>query len=171
LFEVFEISRFFAIIIIKISRLCADKRAQTMIRRFKLSDLNRILHIEAHAFPKLSYTSEMFLHYHRAFPDTFLVSEEKTVRGYIIFEPSGHVLSLAVDPAHRRKGTGTYLMKACESRCKTGRLMVELRKSNIGAKRFYQKLGFQLKSEVRLYYGTEDAHVMEKKREVLRSWS
>ena len=133
-----------------------------MIRRFELSDLNQILHIEAHAFPKSPYTPEMFLDYHHVFPDTFLVLEEGAVLGYVIFKPDGHVISLAVDPAYRRRGIGTYLMNACESRCGGHRLLVEVRKGNIVAQKFYKRLGFQLKSRVRLYYGTEDAYVMEK---------
>jgi len=134
-----------------------------MIRRFELSDLNQILHIEACAFPKSPYAPEMFLDYHHVFPDTFLVLEEGPVLGYVIFGPDGHVISLAVDPAHRRKGIGTCLMNACESHCRVGSLLVEVRKGNTGAQIFYEELGFQLKSRVRLYYGTEDAYVLEKK--------
>lgn len=134
-----------------------------MIRKFKLSDLKQILHIEAHAFPKSAYTSKMFLNYHRIFPDTFLVFEERHVLGYVIFGPDGHVISLAVEPIQRMKGIGKRLMDACESRCSGGTLLVEVRKGNRGAQKFYEKLGFQIKSKVRLYYGTEDAYVMEKK--------
>ena len=134
-----------------------------MIRSFELSDLNQILHIEACAFPKTSYTSQMFLRYHHTFPNTFLVIEEGPVLGYIIFTPDGHVISLAVDPSHRRKGIGTQLINACECQFRISRLLVEVREGNIGAQKFYEKLGFQLKSKIRLYYGTEDAYVMEKK--------
>jgi ribosomal-protein-alanine N-acetyltransferase len=111
----------------------------------------------------------MFLYYHHAFPDTFLVIEEGTMLGYIIFTPNGHVISLAVDPAHRRKGIGTRLMNTCGSQFKISRLWVEVRESNIGAHKFYEKLGFQLKSKICLYYGTEDAYVMEKKYYVWQS--
>ena len=82
---------------------------------------------------------------------------------FIISAPNGHVISLAVAPAHRRKGIGTRLMKACESRCASDRVSVEVRKGNVRARKFYEKLGFQLKSEIHLYYGTEDACVMEKR--------
>lgn len=134
-----------------------------MIRRFELNDLKEVLGIEAQAFPKSSYTPEMFLHYYHILSETFLVFEEGKVLGYIIFKPNGHVISLAVNPAHRRKGIGTHLMNACESRCKKDGLFVEVREGNIWAQKFYEKLGFQLKSRIRLYYGTEDAYVMEKK--------
>jgi ribosomal-protein-alanine N-acetyltransferase len=134
-----------------------------MIRRFDRNDLNDILQIEAQAFPKSAYPAETFLRYYRVFPENFLVFKEEKVLGYVIFKPDGHVISLAVDPAHRRKGIGTQLMVACESRCRGGRLLVEVRKGNIWARKFYEHLGFQLRSRIPLYYGTEDAYIMEKK--------
>ena len=134
-----------------------------MIRRFEPTDLNEILRIEAQAFPKTAYTAEMFLRFHREFRDTFLVLDKGTVLGYIIFAPDGHVVSLAVAHVYRRRGIGTDLMNACESCCRGDRLLVEVREGNMGARRFYRKLGFRLKARIRLYYGTEDAFVMEKR--------
>jgi len=133
-----------------------------MIRRFERKDLEDVLRIEAMAFPKSSYRPEVFLRYHHILSQTFLLFEEEKVVGYIIFAPDGHVISLAVDPAHRRKGIGTHLMNVCESRCESNILFVEVREGNTRAQRFYEKLGFQRKSRIRLYYGTEDAYVMEK---------
>lgn len=135
-----------------------------MIRRFELSDLKEILQIEAQAFPKSSYTTEMFVQFYRRYSETFLVFEEEKVLGYIIFDLGGHVISLAVEPIHRRKGIGSHLISVCESRCKGDRLFVEVRKGNRGAQKFYEKLGFHLKAQIPLYYGTEDAYVMEKKK-------
>jgi ribosomal-protein-alanine N-acetyltransferase len=134
-----------------------------MIRRFECSDLNAVLQIEAQAFPKSAYSAEIFLRYHRVSPDTFLVLEEETIVGYIIFEPNGHVISLAVALAHRGKGNDTHLMNVCESQCRGGRLVVEVREGNRAAQRFYEKLGFRLKSRIPRYYGKEDAYVMEKR--------
>ena len=135
-----------------------------MIRRFEQKDLDQIMRIEAQAFPKSPYTREMFMAYHRSFPATFLVFEEDALLAYIIFKLDGHVVSLAVDPAHRRRKIGTRLMKACESRCRADRFLVEVREGNVRAQRFYERLGFRMKSKIRRYYGTEDAYVMEKAR-------
>jgi ribosomal-protein-alanine N-acetyltransferase len=134
-----------------------------MIRRFELADLEEILEIEAQVFPKSSYSAEMFLYYYRLCSDTFLVFEEEKVLGYIIFKPDGHVISLAVDPSRRRKGVGRRVMDVCGSQCRGDMLLVEVRVGNVAAQEFYKKLGFQVKRKVRLYYGTEDAYVMEKK--------
>jgi ribosomal-protein-alanine N-acetyltransferase len=135
-----------------------------MIRRFEPKDLDQIMRIEAQAFPKSPYTRELLMAYHRGFPATFLVFEENTLLAYLIFKPDGHVVSLAVDPAHRRRRIGTRLMKACESRCRADRLLVEVREGNIRAQRFYERLGFRMTSRIRRYYGSEDAYVMEKAR-------
>jgi ribosomal-protein-alanine N-acetyltransferase len=133
-----------------------------MIRKFQLTDLGRILEIEAQSFPKSSYPAQVFLDYYRILPRTFLVLEEESVLAYIIFEPDGHVISLAVDPSRRRSGIGRSLMQACEARCNTNKLLVEVRERNLGARRFYERLGFQTKARIGLYYGAEDAFVMEK---------
>jgi len=125
--------------------------------------MNQVLKIEAQAFPKSAYSRETFLHFHRRLPETFLVLEQEKVRGYIIFEPNGHIISLAVDPAYRRGGIGTRLMNACESHCASDILVVEVRKGNKSAQSFYKRLGFCVTSRVPLYYGTEDAYVMEKR--------
>jgi ribosomal-protein-alanine N-acetyltransferase len=134
-----------------------------MIRRFEHKDLNDLLRIEAQAFPKSSYTAEMFLQFHQVLSDTFLVLEDRKVLGYVIFRRDGHVISLAVDPAHRRRGIGRHLMNACETKCLSHRLLVEVREGNKVAQRFYGRLGFRVKSRIPLYYGTEDALIMEKK--------
>jgi ribosomal-protein-alanine N-acetyltransferase len=135
---------------------------EPMIRRFDREDLDQILQIEAQAFPKSSYAPVVFLHYHRVSPHTFLVFEESGLWGYVIFKTDGHVISLAVDADHRRKGIGTQLIKACECLCTGKRIFVEVRKTNLAAQEFYASLGFRVISRIRLYYGTEDALVMEK---------
>jgi ribosomal-protein-alanine N-acetyltransferase len=133
------------------------------IRKFEPEDLNQILKIETRAFPKSAYTQEVFFHYYLVHPDTFLVFEDETVVGYIIFADDGHVISLAVLPDHRRRGIGSTLMRHSEACCSSGRVWVEVRKGNDGAQAFYAKQGYHLETIVRRYYGSEDAYVLEKK--------
>ena len=104
----------------------------------------------------------MFVRYYRAFPETFLVFSEENVVGYLIYTSDGHIVSLAVDPAHRRRRIGTSLINAAESRCRDTRLLVEVREGNTGAQKFYESLGFCRTSRICLYYGNEDAYVMER---------
>lgn len=129
-----------------------------MIRKFEKRDLRDILEIERNAFPKSSYDTSTFLYLCAAYPDLFLVYEEQKVIGYVISDSTGHIISIAVHPHHRRKGVGTKLIK--ETLKKTRRARVEVRASNKVAQAFYRKLGFVETGIIPLYYGDEDALVM-----------
>jgi len=135
-----------------------------MIRKFKKSDLGAILRIEEEAFPKLPYNRVTFLYYASICPSTFLVYEDggrnaHEIVGYLIFYPGGHIVSIAVHPAYRRRGLGTRLVEEVLKRTK-GRAIVEVRESNEVAIRFYKRLGFELRTIIPKYYGDEDALVM-----------
>lgn len=136
-----------------------------MIRKFKRSDLEEILRIEEKTFPKSPYDGFTFLHYASAYPDNFIVYEEgegkgtNKIVGYIIFHPEGHIVSIAVHPAYRRKGIGTELVAVVFKRTK-GKASVEVRASNEVAKAFYNHSGFSLRTIIPKYYGDEDALVM-----------
>ena len=137
-----------------------------MIRKFKLSDLATILGIEKEAFPKSPYNRFSFLYYASIYPDNFLVYVYKDtgmglkkIVGYIIFYPEGHIVSIAVDPAYRRRGIGTELVEEVLKRTK-GTARVEVRESNEVAKKFYTQLGFTVQTVIPEYYSDEDALVM-----------
>lgn len=131
-----------------------------MIRIFTLPDVDRILEIEAQAFPKLPYSRRIFTSLYRSNPTTFLVYEEEEILGYLVYTPEGHIISIAVEPRHRRKGIGTQLVREV-FRNSTGEFIwVEVRETNAGAQVFYEKLGFRKKGVVPRYYWTEDAYIM-----------
>jgi len=137
-----------------------------MIRKFTNSDLDAILRIEREAFPKSPYNRVTFLYYAEAYPDNFLVytydDTEKgldEIVGYIIFYPQGHIVSIAVHSAYRRRGIGTELVAEVLKRA-NGVASVEVRASNEVAKTFYEHLGFSLRTIIPRYYGDEDAFVM-----------
>ena len=137
-----------------------------MIRKFRILDLDAILRIEKKAFPKSPYNRFTFLYYASAYRDNFLVyvPEDKRkglnkIGGYIIFYPEGHIVSIAVHPAYRRRGIGTELVGEILKVTK-GKASVEVRESNEIAKEFYKHLGFFLQAIIPKYYGDEDALVM-----------
>ena len=131
-----------------------------MIRIFTPADMDGIVEIEAQAFPKSPYSRRIFANLHRSNPTTFLVYEEGEILGYLVYTPEGHIISIAVDPRHRRKGIGTQLVREV-FRNSTGELMwVEVRETNTGAQVFYEKLGFLKRGVIPRYYYTEDAYVM-----------
>ncbi|RZN40309.1 MAG: N-acetyltransferase [Methanophagales archaeon ANME-1-THS] len=135
-----------------------------MIRKFKRSDLGAILRIEEHAFPKAPYNRVTFLYYASICPTSFLVYQGggkngREITGYIIFYPGGHIVSIAVHPAYRRRGIGTRLVEEVLKRTK-GVAIVEVRESNEVAIQFYTHLSFVRQTIIPRYYGDEDAVVM-----------
>lgn len=138
-----------------------------MIRRFALTDIDQVLDIERHSFPKSPYDWATFIHLRWLHPDTFLVFVERESRGeekvlgYIIFSWDGHLISMAVDPAYRRQGIGRRLLETAFSLLRSGRMRAEVRKSNLGAQAFYETMGFRKVGTLKNYYGNEDAWVME----------
>ncbi len=128
--------------------------------------MEAILRIENKAFPKSPYNRFTFLYFARIYPDNFLVfvheDEDKgksLIVGYIIFYPEGHIVSIAVHPAYRRRGIGTELVAVALKRT-SGKASVEVRTSNEVAKKFYMHLGFSIQTIIPDYYGDEDAVVM-----------
>ena len=140
-----------------------------MIRRFTFSDLDDILDIERHAFPKSPYSWATFVNLQWLYPETFLVyveegspSRESSLQGYIIFSQDGHILSLAVHPEHRKKGIGKGLIDRVLGIPHVRKAWAEVRKSNHDAQSFYFRLGFRVVAVVPNYYGEEDALIVEK---------
>jgi len=131
-----------------------------MIRIFTPSDMDRLLEIEAQAFPKSPYSRQIFMSFHRSNPTTFLVYGEEEILGYVIYTTGGHIISIAVDSHHRRKGIGTQLVGEALRNATGEFTWVEVRESNTGAQAFYEKLGFRKKGVIPRYYWTEDAYVM-----------
>ena len=98
----------------------------------------------------------------------WVFKKEEVLSGYIcfwIFDEEAQVLSLAVHPRDRGKGFGHYLLKTMiEKAVSIGvqHVWLEVRPSNLAAKRLYQKLGFiEVDRRPRYYSNTEDAIVMD----------
>ncbi len=119
-----------------------------IIRDFKLSDLDRILSIEFEEFND-PYPANMILQLYDLGAG-FLVAElNHIVVGYIIFwvkeNRIGHIIVIAVDSEYHNMQIGTILIKKSIDifkRNKINKVILEVRKSNIKARNFYQKNGF-----------------------------
>ncbi|MBF0318563.1 MAG: ribosomal protein S18-alanine N-acetyltransferase [Nitrospirae bacterium] len=82
-----------------------------------------------------------------------------------IMVDEAHILRLAVDPAHRRGHVGSLLVRyIIDEALKDfdGKIILEVRVSNISAARLYESLGFKKSYVRRCYYNEpdEDAVVM-----------
>ena len=93
-----------------------------------------------------------------------------SIVGFVIFhlaENMSEIYNIAVDEGHARSGIGTFLLQAViESVLVDGarKLMLEVRKSNAGAIKFYRRFKFRIVGERTDYYSNpvEDAFVMER---------
>jgi len=100
----------------------------------------------------------------------FLIAVESgKVVGYSVGTSNGHIVSVAVDPRHRRQGIGTRLLSAVIRQIMqdgTKEIYLEVRKGNTSAISFYERMGFRISSEIRHYYPDgEDAWVLRRPAE------
>jgi ribosomal protein S18 acetylase RimI-like enzyme len=129
------------------------------IRAYLPTHLRRVLLIERACFAEEAYPAELFRQYYDTYPNLFLTAfRGGRLVGYSITCSHHHgaeVISIAVDPAHRRDGVGSYLLAYTINRlrqrhCQTLRLMV--RATDHGTVAFYRAFGFTAGETVENYY-------------------
>ncbi len=139
----------------------------------KEEDIEQVLAIEQSSFSQ-PWSKNLFLSEFRSPRVSSLLvsldaeSEERRVTGYIVFwtvEDEMHLLNLAVDKAFRRRGIAKELVLHAVKRASEGgakRAFLEVRATNIEARKLYAGLGFSGRSIRRGYYDApvEDAVVM-----------
>ena len=138
------------------------------LRALSLADLAEIEEIERSAYPtpwsRTMFASEL------AKPSSICLGayEGEQLVGYIInsrYVDAWHVMNVAVDPTHRRRGIATRLLERLFELTKAdGRrgYTLEVRVSNAGAIGLYEELGFERRGLRRGYYtdNREDALIM-----------
>lgn len=134
-----------------------------------LAELDAILAIEQASFTS-PWTREMYLaeFENRNVSFFFVIREAERIFGFcscwrVLDEL--HINNIAIDPAHRGRGAGTRLLAAVLGEgAKLGarRATLEVRRSNVAARRLYERLGFTLAGVRRAYYTNpvEDALVL-----------
>jgi ribosomal-protein-alanine N-acetyltransferase len=115
--------------------------------------------MEAAAFRRDAFPSEVFLELHRRRPDFFLVAKRRgQIVGYIaslLEEGEAEIVSLAVDPKHRRLGIGRSLMMHTLAKLQASgarRVSLTVRPANRAATRLYSTLGFRAVRRLSQYY-------------------
>lgn len=96
----------------------------------------------------------------------FVAVQEGKIIGYTVATAEGHIVSVAVHPHYRRRGIGTALLSRVVQELvgeSIDEIYLEVRKGNMVAVSFYERLGFRRSSEIRHYYGDgEDALVLRR---------
>jgi ribosomal-protein-alanine N-acetyltransferase len=138
------------------------------IRRLTLGDLNVIEEIEWRSYPT-PWSRSMFAG-ELAKPASLCLGafEGEQLGGYLIvsrYVDAWHVMNIAVDPEFRRRGVATALLERLFELANDGSgrgYTLEVRVSNEGAIKLYERLGFTARGIRRGYYtdNREDALIM-----------
>ena len=143
------------------------------VRRIRPEDLDEVMRVERLAFSH-PWSLELFRRELDHDWSTVLLAEErgedgeKTLLGFVIFwlvHDEVHVLNVAIDPTHRRKGAARALLLEClRSGQAHGAVLatLEVRKTNQAALALYESIGFRPVGLRKNYYvdENEDAVVM-----------
>ena len=138
------------------------------IRRLRLSDIPAIERVERRAYPtpwsRTMFAGEIAKPTSRCYGGF----DGERLAGYAIvsrYVDAWHVMNLAVDEPYRRQGLGQHLLERLIVDTRgdgTRGYTLEVRVSNHGAIRLYERLGFQPTGIRRGYYtdNREDALIM-----------
>ena len=138
------------------------------VRELELRDLSAIEAIEKRAYPtpwsRSMFASEL------AKPTSICLGafEGDELVGYVInsrYVDAWHVMNVAVDPRHQRRGVATHLLERLFELTRDDErrgYTLEVRVSNVGAIHLYEQLGFEARGIRRGYYtdNREDALIM-----------
>ncbi len=141
-----------------------------VFRNMRLPDLARVMEIELQCFtmPWSEATFRGLLR--RSDADLFVAQAEHLVVGYSVFWcvlDQGELGNVSVAPGWRRQGIGEGLMRTVLARAHervVREVFLEVRVSNSGAQRLYERYGFAEIGRRRNYYlePVEDALVMKR---------
>jgi ribosomal-protein-alanine N-acetyltransferase len=139
----------------------------TDIRRLTYADLPQVVAVERRAFPT-PWSLAMFVLELSKPGGVCLAAVDAagTLEGYLIcsrYDVVWHVMNVAVDPVHRRRGIATRLLGALLARVGAdAALTLEVRTSNAGAIALYEGFGFRSAGVRPRYYqdNGEDAVIM-----------
>jgi len=132
------------------------------LRTFQPGDLQRLYEIDQSCFAAgISYSKselEGFIRHRKAM--TWVAEEGKEIVGFLIASrhpsmPLGHIITIDVVEAWRRKGVGTALMDAVEDWARQRRfvsLSLETAEDNLPAQAFYERHGYTKFERLENYY-------------------
>ncbi len=139
-----------------------------MIRPAVEPDIPRIIEIERSSYAD-PWEESLFIEALGENGKYLFVDEERNeLAGYILFEPvldEGHITNLAVDKKYRGRGIAAELLNKVldlAGKLNVKLIFLEVRESNVAAKKLYSKFGFKEIGRRKSYYSAanEDALVL-----------
>jgi ribosomal-protein-alanine N-acetyltransferase len=132
--------------------------SRILIRRMKEGDIPSVVALEKNSFAlpwsETSFVKELYKP--RSIPKVAVLDD--TVIGYVCIDyvmEDGHILNLAVRPDYRKSGIARALVADAleELRLKECRFVyLEVRASNLAARRLYESFGFKVVGTRKNYY-------------------
>lgn len=139
-----------------------------MIRRMELRDLEQVVQIEQACFTESWSCRLLEAGLHSPWDTCFVFEQEDRIFGYCclrILAGEGEIQRIAVLPQKRRLGVGRKMMEAMVDYAIQNQahgISLEVRESNLAARRLYESFGFEAEAVRKGYYHSpaEDAVIM-----------
>jgi ribosomal-protein-alanine N-acetyltransferase len=137
------------------------------IRPLTYADLPQVIAVERRAFPTPWSLAMFLLELSKPSGICLAALLDRRLVGYVIcsrYDTVWHVMNVAVDPEARCQGVATALLTELLGRIDDpeARFTLEVRPSNLGAVRLYERFGFRAAGVRKRYYqdNGEDATIM-----------
>ncbi len=144
-----------------------DRGSLNLIRKFEPADFPWVIDIEKQVFNE--HDPFFYMQFYETCSDGFIVAEVNAfvvgfVVGFMSSETTGRIFSLAVHPSYQGRKLGSALLKEIIQvfrRTGVSEIILEVRKGNVKAKRFYERHGFTTIDVMEKYYNDgESAYLM-----------
>jgi ribosomal-protein-alanine N-acetyltransferase len=136
------------------------------LRRLGYGDLPAVITIERRSFPTPWSLAMFVLELSKPSGICLAAEDETGLVGYLVcarYDDVWHLMNVAVDPEHRRRGVARELIERLfEEAGRGARFTLEVRVSNAPAIEMYERFGFRHAGRRRRYYhdNGEDALIM-----------
>jgi ribosomal-protein-alanine N-acetyltransferase len=143
-----------------------------VIREFKPEDLEVLWRMDQECFPPgIAYSKaelKSFVRHRGSFTLVAADGDDGKLAGFIVVYggPTGHVITIDVDPVARRSGVGSLMLRTAEERLRgagSRAVGLETAVDNLAALSFYKRHGYcVIRTWPRYYSNGVDALVMKK---------
>ena len=144
----------------------------SVIRDFEPEDFESLWRMDQACFPAgIAYSRQelkAYIRHRGAFTLVAVEAGKRKAQGFIVAHrgPTGHIVTIDVDPATRRSGVGSALLQSAEGRLHAAgsrAVGLETAVDNVSALAFYKRHGYNvLRTWPRYYSNGVDALVLKK---------